>query len=286
MYNSIDNNFCKIFKEQNNPTFHISKIKKMFDYIDKNNLKVATTNYFKNFICLLFGVRNLLIMKDYPSLQVIDEKSKLEILKILILYEIIGIKIIKIKDKKVLLYHPNCDKKLLHKYLYYNFIFNGYIKIKLTEEEMQLLEDSGLASLNLEDTFNLYLRRKVIDNTFWDDAHYGKKKISIENLEKFVQSEFNKRCREDKNYLTEMKKLFNIEMNYLEKKINYKEGSKEYKMITKFIKDNTKPFKFPLKEYFGERNPISYQCFKSLLDEFKKSVTKEDLKSICTRCET
>jgi len=125
-----------------------------------------------------------------------------------------------------------------------------------------------------------------MDKTFWDDVASGKKKISIENLEKLVQSEFNKRCREDKNYLTEMRKIFNIEMNYLEKKISYKEGSKEYKMVTKFIKDNTKPFQFPLKEYFGERNPISYQCFKSLLDEFKKSVTKEDLISISSRCKT
>ena len=75
-------------------------------------------------------------------------------------------------------------------------------------------------------------------------------------------------------------------MNYLEKKINYKKGTTNYNMTTKFIKDNTKPFKFSLKEYFGERNPISYQCFKSLLDEFKKSITKEDLKELCTRCKT
>jgi len=286
MYNSIDIDFCKTFKKDNNPAFQTKTISKLFSYFNKNSLKLATTIYFKDFFCLLFGINNFLILLDFPSLEVVDEKSKLEILKILTLYEIIGIKMIKIKDKKVLLYHPNCDKKLLHKYLYYNFIFNSDININLTDEEKTLLKENGWGFLKENDTFNFYLRRHVMDKTFWDDVASGKKKISIENLEKLVQSEFNKRCREDKNYLTEMRKIFNIEMNYLEKKISYKEGSKDYKMITKFIKDNTKPFKFPLKEYFGERNPISYQCFKSLLDEFKKSVTKEDLKSISSRCKT
>jgi hypothetical protein len=286
MYNSIDNNFCKIFKENDNPTFQTYNISKLFNYFNKISLKLATTIYFKNFICLLFGINDFLIIPDFPNLEVIDEKSKLEILKIIMLYEKIGIKMIHIKGKKVLLYNPKCDKKLLHKYLYYNFIFNGEINLNLNETEQTLLKENGWGFLRINDTFNFYLRRHVMDQKFWEDVASGKKNISIENLEKIVESEFKKRCKEDKNYLTEMKKIFNIEMNYLEKKINYKPNTKEYKMITKFIKDNTKPFKFPLKEYFGERNPISYQCFKSLLDEFKKSITKEDLKSICYRCKT
>ena len=284
MYNTIKPEFCKIFKENNNPTFYTFKIKKLFDYFQKDSLRLATVNYFKNFLCLLFGINTFLILKDFPSLEVIDEKSKLEILKILTLYEKIGIKMIEIPyTKKMLLYKSNCNKKLLHKYIYYIFIYNNIIKIKLSEEDERLIETCIFADFNKDTMFNGYLRRKLMDEKFWEDVRLGKKKCSIENLEKLVESEFKKRCKEDKNYLVEMKKLFNIEMNYLEKKINYKEGSKDYKMITKFIKDNTKPFKFPLKEYFGERNPISYQCFKSLLDEFKKSVTKEDIKELGSR---
>lgn len=282
----IEKSFCKKFREKDNPVFNISNIKPLFKYFSKDSLKLATINYFKNFLCFLFGENLFLIMPEFPFLEVIDEKSKMELLKIITLYERLNIKMIKLTKNKVLLYNFKCEKEFLHKYVYYNLINNKIIKLNLNEEEEKLLRENILVDFNNDNVFNLYLRRKILDENFWISVKQKKQKVSIENLEKLVESEFKKRCKEDKNYLTEMKKLFNIEMNYLEKKINYKKGTTNYNMTTKFIKDNTKPFKFPLKEYFGERNPISYQCFKSLLDEFKKSITKEDLKELCTREKT
>ena len=226
----INIDFCKKFKRKNNPTYNTLKVEKLFDYFVKDSLQFATLNYFKNFICLLFNKNSFLILKNFPNLEVIDEKSKLQLLKIITIYEKIGIKMLKLENDKYLLYNAKCNKQLLNKYVYFLFVYYGKIKFELNDDEKELIFNYIWSFFNEEDLFNIYLRGKLMDKSFWESIKNEKKKVTINNLEKIIESTFNKKCKDDKNYLKEMRRIFDIEKSYLDKKINYNETSKDYKM--------------------------------------------------------
>ena len=280
----IDINFCKKFKKKNNPTFNTMKIEKIFDYFEKESLKFATLNYFKEFICLLFNKDSFLIFGNYPNLEVIDEKSKLELLKIIMIYEKMKIKMLKLDSDKYLLYHPNVNKNLLNKYVYYTLVYYGKIKMDLNDDEKMFVKYIGFSKLDDTDLFNIYLRDKLMDSSFWKSLDDEKKTVTINNLEKIIQTTFNKKCKDDKNYLKEMRKMFDIEKTYLDKKLNY--NSKQHKFVEQYIKKNSKPFKFPLKQYFGPDHTITYECFKNILDKYEKTLTPQYLNSLCKKCNT
>lgn len=80
--------------------------------------------------------------------------------------------------------------------------------------------------------------------------------------------------KQNPNFIKDLHKQFMNEYNSFIEKMNLFYQTKEFTDFKKNIIKNIKPFKFPMKHFFGENKPIQYQCFKKIIDEFEKSLPK------------
>ena len=89
------------------------------------------------------------------------------------------------------------------------------------------------------------------------------------NVEKFLKKYWDELLKENPHYDADMKKQFDINYKSLMEKIDHFMKSSEYKSYRRKI--HIKPFKFPLKKFFGSEKPLQYKMFADLIEEFKKT---------------
>ena len=276
----LDKNFCRIFKKKDNPELAITKLPKYItSNISKWTLEFAKETYFKIRLCLLHGINKHIYYFNYPNIEVVDDYSLLFLFKIYKLYELKGMKIADYNSLKnsVVIFEKSVDIGKLSKYLFVLSVRDGRnYKINFTKEEnMLLLAIFGSTEMDFEDEkaidniFNRYLRESIMTDDFYRNYVVGKKRGDIE---KAVRVYFNKLKKEDSNYVENAKKVFRIQYNGLLDKLNKFYKTDEYKKFVKSIK--IKPFKYPMKEYFGNDKPLQYKLFKRLIDEFELSLKK------------
>ena len=134
---------------------------------------------------------------------------------------------------------------------------------------------------NKDKLFYYYLRLIIIRSENFNikgkkylDEHKLKKdflnvKKYFTNVEKFLKKYWDELLKENPHYVADMKKQFDINYKSLMEKIDHFMKSPEYKSYRRKI--HIKPFKFPLKKFFGSEKPLQYKMFSDLIDEFKKT---------------
>jgi hypothetical protein len=120
--------------------------------------------------------------------------------------------------------------------------------------------------------FNIKGKKYLDQNKIKKDFLNVKKYFT--NAEKFLKKYWEELLKENPHYEADMKKQFDINYKSLMEKIDNFIKSPEYKSYKRKI--HIKPFKFPLKKFFGSEKPLQYKMFADLIEEFKKS---EDYKS-------
>jgi len=275
----LDKNFCKNFKEKNNPELYPTKLPKYItNSVSVNTLKFAKEVYFKERLCFLHNVVDYLFYFNYPNIEVVDENALLFFLKIYRLYEMMGAKILNYHSNKdsVLIFNNKVKKNKLFKYALVLSILEGKsFDIVITVEDNIILQAIKLSRKmdfenkdSLDDIFNGYLRWSIFTPEFY-------KKMTIDRvprnkIEKFLSSEFNKLKNANPNYISNMHKQFMLQYNSLMEKLDKFYKTANYKNFTKTLK--IKKFVFPLKEYFGPDKPFTYNFFKKMVDDFELEV--------------
>jgi len=275
----IDNNFCKIFKEKNNPEYNFIKLPNYLNNISNLSITFATKNYFKHRLCLLNDKTDHLIFFNYPNNVVIDDYSLLFLLKLYRLYELMKLKIVKFNSEKnkVVIYNDkmvNFDK--LCKYIFIlKILENNNSSLNLTSEDINILSCIIEAKIldffdknNLDNIFNSYLRISIVNDEFY--RKFSEQKIKQKDIEKYVEKEFEKMKKNDKNFVSNLHKQFIMQYDIITKKLENYFKTSEYEKFQKSLV--IKPFKYPMKEIFGKEKPLQYQMFKNLVDEFEKEV--------------
>jgi len=277
----LEKNFCKIFKGKDNPELVQDNLPKYItSHMSKWSILFTKETYYKLRLCFLHNKTDHLFYFNYPNIETVDDYSLLFLLKLYRLYEILDKKIAFYNSPKnsVVLFDNKLKLDKLNKYLFILSFRDGKkYSIDFTQEENVLIR-SIVASYELdyedekakEEIFNRYLRESILTDDFYKNYVVGKKRNEVE---KAVREYFNKLKKENPNFVRDTKKVFMIEYSNLLTKLNNFFKTAEYK---KFIKSVViKPFKFPMKEYFGDLKPLQYQFFKNLVDEFEKEVRKK-----------
>jgi len=275
----IPKNFCNRFLEKNNPKFNIPKLPKYLDKIlSEETLELAKTAYFTYHLCFLHGKTPYLLYFNYPTIDVADDLSKLFMLQIYKLYELKKYKMTKIpnlkRDDKYIIFNNQTNPKKISQFLLLNSlrIGNTY-SIPITDNDKQIITAINLSKEfdffdknNLENIFNGYLRNNLGDIF----RLMAQEKVPSDQMENFIEKYFLDLIKKDHNYIANSKKEFLLQYNsFTQKLLNYFK-TKEYKKFEKSVISSIKPFKFPLKEYFGKDKPLQYQLFKNLLHNFPK----------------
>jgi len=282
----IGKDFCNIFKKKNSPVFTKVRLPKyLTSSISKWTLQFAKENYFKNRLCFLHNKTDHLFYFNYPNIEVVDDFSLLFLFKIYRLYEMNNVKALNYHSKKesIMLFNNKVKMNNLQKIAFIlSYLEGETYKINFTNEEINLLQtiDQTIKNsliLDLENSelkdnlFNTYLRRSIITPDFLNEM--ATKKIKRNDFEKFIEKKFNEMKKQDKNFIQNSRKQFDIEYRNLMQKLDHFYKSDEYKKFLKTLKVTR--FRFPMKEYFGENRPLQYQLFKSLVDTFEKEVREK-----------
>jgi len=273
----LEKNFCKIFKEKNNPERIKTLLPKYISSsISKWTLEFAKESYFKVRLCFLNNKTNHIFYFNYPNIEVIDDYGLLFLLKIYRLYEMLGMKIVDYGSKKdsVVIYNKNVDFDKLSRYLFILSNRDGQqYGLNFTKEDNLLLL-SIFASTELyfedkkakENIFNQYLRESIMTDDFYKKVA-GKKRSEIE---KEVRKSFRELKSENKNFVRNTREIFDLQYENLLLKLNNFFKTEEFKKFKKSLK--IKSFKYPMKKYFGKEHLLQYKFFKNLVDNFEKEV--------------
>lgn len=275
----LDKNFCKYFKEKNNPELYPTKLPKYINSIvSANTLKFAKKTYFKERLCFLHNVVDYLFYFNYPNIEVVDENALLFFLKIYRLYEMMGAKILNYHSNRdsAIIFNNKVKKDKLYKYSLILSILEGkQFDLAITAEDNIILQAIKLSNKmdfenkeSLDDIFNGYLRWSIFTPDFYKKMTVFK--FPRDKIEKFLASEFNKLKNANPNYISNMHKQFMLQYNSLMEKLDKFYKTANYKNFTKTLK--IKKFVFPLKEYFGPDKPYTYNFFKKMLDDFELEV--------------
>ena len=290
----INKNDCIRYKEKNNPSWR--KIEKIdcLKGISDLTIKFSSIRYFIERICFANGDRDYLDYFNFPNIEVVDDTSKLFLLKLYKIYELKKYKMFfipvnseKYKDLKyAYVFNKNTDLESLILYAFLQSILlqNIYKNLLLTKEDIIII-DSILVSYEYQFQqeknkwiiFNGFLRKNMETNQFFQQTQI-QGKITRENYEKHLEQSFNKMKKEDKNFLPNMHKQFDLQFNAFLQKIHKFQKTNEYKKFHNHCFKTIQPFKFPLKQYFGKNAQIQYKCFLNLLQEFEQNYKKMHLK--------
>jgi hypothetical protein len=168
-------------------------------------------------------------------------------------------------------------------------INNKYINIT-TEEHNIILSIQNYENIdyykNKDKLFYYYLRLIIMTSQdfnikgkkYLDENKIKKNFLDVKkyftNAEKFLKKYWHELLKENPHYQADMKNQFDINYKSLMEKIDHFMKSPEYKIYQRNI--HIKPFKFPLKKFFGSEKKLQYKMFADLIEKFKKS---EDYKS-------
>ncbi len=266
----------------------IYKYPKCLEQISKYSIKFATPDFFIENLQLLNNNRDLLYIYNFPNLNIIDDYGLLFMFKIYSLFEKKKYYIVEIPyfNKISYIFNNNISREeiYLHIVIQSCRINNKYINIT-TEERNIILSIQNYENIdynkNKDNLFYYYLR--LIIMTSQDFNIKGKKYLDgdkikkdflnvkkyFTNVEKFLKKYWDELLKENPHYEADMKKQFDINYKSLMEKIDHFMKSPEYKLYKREI--HIKPFKFPLKKFFGSEKPLQYKMFSDLIDEFKKT---------------
>lgn len=280
----LDKKICIRYKEKNNPSWRtIGKLGCLKDISDLT-MQFSTIRYFVERLCFANGYRDYLDYFNFPNLEVADDNSKLFLLKLYKIYELKKYKMFfipvsseKYKNLKyAYIYSSNADLNSLITYAFLQSIIlqNNYKNLHLTKEDMIII-DSILISYEYkfeeEDNrwiiFNGFLRKSIETADFYKKL---KQNITRETYEKALEDEFKQLKKNNRNFVSNMQKQFDLQFSSFIQKIHKFQQTQEYKKFHSYCIKTIKPFKFPLKQYFGKTKQIQYKCFHNLLEEFTK----------------
>ena len=263
----------------------INKIPMCLEHISKYSLKFASLDFFIEHLKFLNNYTKLLYCYNFPYLNIIDDYGLLFMFQLYSLFEKKKYNIVEIPDVKKnnsFIFNNNINNEQIYHYiiLQYCSINNQYINI--TTEEKNII-NSILLYKNIDyeenkDTLYYYYLRWIImtsqDYNIKQNKFLEKNKIKIDfsdfsNIEKFLKKYWDELIKENSHYEADMKKQFEINYNSLIEKINNFMKTSEYRTYRRKI--HIKPFKFPLKKFFGSEKQLQYKMFSDLIDEFKKT---------------
>ena len=261
---------------------NIYKLPKNLEHISKYSIKFACPDFFLNNLFMLNDDdKKILSCYNFPNLNIIDDYGLLFMFKIYSLFEKKKYSIVKIPyfNKFSYIFDNNVNREEINRYIIIQScrLNNQYINI--TTDEYNIIQ-SILFYENIDYDKNrdkliyYYLRWIIIssqDYNIKESKYLDKHKIEkiFTNVEKFLKKYWDELLKENPHYEADMKKQFDINYKSLMEKIDNFMKSPEYKSYRRKI--HIKPFKFPLKKFFGSEKQLQYKMFSDLIEEFKKT---------------
>ena len=261
---------------------NIYKLPKNLEHISKYSIKFASPEFFLNNLFMLNDdYKKILSCYNFPTLNIIDDYGLLFMFKIYSLFEKKKYNIVEIPyfNKLSYIFDNDISREEINNYIVIQScrLNNQYINIT-TEEKNIIQSIQNYENIdydkNKDKLFYYYLRWIIIssqDYNIKQSKYLDKHKIerNFINIEKFLKKYWDELLKENPHYVADMKKQFDINYKSLMEKIDHFMKSSEYKSYRRNI--HIKPFKFPLKKFFGSEKPLQYKMFSDLIDEFKKT---------------
>ena len=277
-----------IYLEKNSIITHDYKYPKCLEQISKYSIKFANPKFFIDNLQLLNNHRNVLFCYNFPNLNIIDDYGLLFMFKIYSLFEKKKYYIVEIPyfNKMTYIFNNDISNQEIYRHIVIQSCRSNNQYINITTEERNII-DSILLYENIDydknkDKLFYYYLRTIIkisqDYNVKESKYLAKYKLKIDflnvkkyytNLEKFLKKYWDELLKENPHYLADMKKQFDINYKSLMEKIDNFMKSPEYKSYRRKI--HIKPFKFPLKKFFGSEKQLQYKMFSDLIEEFKKT---------------
>ena len=264
------------------------KYPKFLEKISKYSIKFANPKFFIDNLQLLNNHRNVLFCYNFPNLNIIDDYGLLFMFKIYSLFEKKKYNIVEIPyfNKMTYIFNNNISQKEIYRHIVIQSCRSNNQYINITTEERNIIDSILLYEnidydKNKDKLFYYYLRTLIKisqDYNVKESKYLAKYKLKIDflnvkkyytNLEKFFKKYWDELLKENPHYEADMKKQFDINYKSLMEKIDHFMKSPEYKSYKRQI--HIKPFKFPLKKFFGSEKQLQYKMFADLIDEFKKT---------------
>lgn len=261
---------------------------KCLEQISKYSIKFATPDFFIENLQLLNNNRDILYIYNFPNLNIIDDYGLLFMFKIYSLFEKKKYYIVEIPyfNKISYIFNNNISNQEIYRHIVIQSCSMNNENINITTEERNIIlsihnYENIDYDKNKDKLFYYYLRLIIIRSENFNikgkkylDEHKLKKdflnvKKYFTNVEKFLKKYWDELLKENPHYVADMKKQFDINYKSLMEKIDHFMKSPEYKSYRRKI--HIKPFKFPLKKFFGSEKPLQYKMFSDLIDEFKKT---------------
>ena len=261
---------------------------KCLEQISKYSIKFATPDFFIDNLQLLNNNRDVLYIYNFPNLNIIDDYGLLFMFKIYSLFEKKKYYIVEIPyfNKISYIFNNNISQEEIYRHIVIQSCSMNNKNINITTEERNIIlsihnYENIDYDKNKDKLFYYYLRLIIIRSEDFNikgkkylDQHKLKKdflnvKKYFTNVEKFLKKYWDELLKENPHYVADMKKQFDINYKSLMEKIDHFMKSPEYKTYRQNI--HIKPFKFPLKKFFGSEKQLQYKMFSDLIDEFKKT---------------
>ena len=277
-----------IYLEKNSIITHDYKYPKCLEQISKYSIKFANPKFFIDNLQLLNNHRNVLFCYNFPNLNILDDYGLLFMFKIYSLFEKKKYYIVEIPyfNKMTYIFNNDISNQEIYRHIVIQSCRSNNQYINITTEERNII-DSILLYENIDydknkDKLFYYYLRTIIkisqDYNVKESKYLAKYKLKIDflnvkkyytNLEKFLKKYWDELLKENPHYLADMKKQFDINYKSLMEKIDNFMKSPEYKSYRRKL--HIKPFKFPLKKFFGSEKQLQYKMFSDLIEEFKKT---------------
>ena len=281
---SISKESCQRFKKKKNPTYKKIILKNKQKFIGKLTVQYLAMRYFIDHLCFANDYTDFIIFDDFPYLKSVDDESTLFLLKLNKIYELkknntffIPITSEKYKNDKVcFIFSQNAvlDNLILYAFLASIIQYkNTYKNIYITDKDKNIMNSIMFSheyefkkEENRWKIFNGFLRENLYQVVIKDAG----KNLTRDNLEKCMETYFNKLKKNDPKYLPTIEKEFDLLFNAFLDKIKSIQKTTEYKKFHADCMKTVAPYVFPMKKYFGNDRNIQYECFNQLVEEFEK----------------
>ena len=280
----INEKYCRIFKKEKNPTYKKIILKNKQKFIGKLTVQYLAMRYFIDHLCFANNYSDFIIFNYFPYLKSIDDESTLFLLKLNKIYELkknnmffIPITSEKYKNDKVcFIFSQNAylDNLILYAFLVSIIQYkNTYKNIYITDKDINILNSIMFSHEYLFEKqenrwkiFNGFLRENLYESVIKDSG----KNLTRDNLEKCMETYFNKLKKKEPKYLPTIEKEFDLLFNAFLDKIKIMQKTEEYKKFHADCMKTIAPYVFPIKKYFGNDKNIQYECFNKLVQDFEK----------------
>jgi hypothetical protein len=281
---NISKESCQRFKKKKNPTYKKIILKNKQKFIGKLTVQYLAMRYFIDHLCFANDYTDFIIFDDFPYLKSVDDESTLFLLKLNKIYELkknnmffIPITSEKYKNDKVcFIFSQNAvlDNLILYAFLASIIQYkNTYKNIYITDKDKNIMNSIMFSheyefkkEENRWKIFNGFLRENLYQVVIKDAG----KNLTRDNLEKCMETYFNKLKKNDPKYLPTIEKEFDLLFNAFLDKIKSMQKTSEYNKFHTDCMKSVAPYVFPMKKYFGKDRNIQYECFNQLVEEFEK----------------